>query len=108
MSIRVALTLLAAGVAASARPARADVPRAGVGGEKVVASPRLAYPSEAEVLRALPRGPPRRNVRILYEVQVHRAGPPRLYPLAGLARLVEVQLKCTVVSDRGREVVYID
>src|SRR5262245_3000399 len=88
---------------------QANLPRSGTDIRTVTVSADPPYPSEEEVLRGLPNNQvPRKNVRVLYQILVHREGPVRFYPLVGRAQLVETHFKCTVFSDQGREVVYID
>jgi hypothetical protein len=108
MLTRITAVLLAACLAASVWPVQANVPRSEADIGMVVVQPRMPYPSREMVLRALPKGPPRKNVRIEYEVQLNRVGPSRSYPLVGAARFVETHFKCVVDSDQGREVVFID
>ncbi len=70
---------------------------------------RLSPPSEADVLRTLPKTwDNANNISITYEALAHRPEPTRTFPLVGPARLVHVHWKCTVFSDRGVEVVYLD
>jgi hypothetical protein len=107
MLIRITAALLAA-YAASVWPVHADMPRTEDDIGKVVVQPRIPYPSAARVLRALPNGSARKNVRIRFEVLMQRVGPRRFYPLVGVARLVETHFKCVVDSDQGREVVFMD
>jgi hypothetical protein len=92
----------------------------------------IAPPSEAEVLRALPRLPPgipyayevsRQDVQVVTERQAVKADPPRFFPMIGPARAHHCPWKCTVYyrevietsypfllrTSRPRvEVVYID
>jgi hypothetical protein len=65
----------------------------------------IAPPSEAEVLRALPRLPrgvpyayevSRQDVQVVTERQAVKADPPRFFPLIGPARLHHCPWKCTV------------
>src|SRR5262249_31015153 len=65
----------------------------------------LLSPSDAEVLRALPRvkrGAPgvyeefRDNVQIVTELLVDKVDPPRFFPLVGPAQLHHCHWKCTV------------
>jgi RNA polymerase sigma factor (sigma-70 family) len=65
----------------------------------------LAPPSEAEVLRALPRADPsvrwayevyRDDVQVVTERQAVKTDPPRFFPLIGVARLHHCHWKCTV------------
>jgi RNA polymerase sigma factor (sigma-70 family) len=65
----------------------------------------IAPPSEAEVLRALPRLPPgipyayevsRQDVQVVTERQAVKADPPRFFPMIGPARLYHCPWKCTV------------
>jgi hypothetical protein len=108
MALRASSPLLAL-LLWAAGPALADVPRLGAADEKVVAEPGIPYPTQEMVLRALPKGPARRNVRIWYQVQARRVGPARFFPLVGKGRLVQTHFQCTVISsNQGREVVYID
>jgi hypothetical protein len=104
---RIAVILIAASLAAPLWPVQGNVPRMDADAWKVAVQPRMPYPSKEIVLRALPNGPPRQNVRIRYEVQLHRVGPAQFYPLVGAGRLVEAHFKCIVTSNRGREVVNI-
>jgi hypothetical protein len=85
------------------------LPGQGSSGRRVYDSPP-GFPSEAEVLRALPPAPGkvRTNVRIVWAARRQWVEPPRLYPLVGRARLSCVRFKCTVHSSAGAEVVYID
>jgi hypothetical protein len=89
-------------------------------------------PTEAEVLRCLPRPAAqvpglwtetRDDLQIVTECLENRADEPRFFPLVGVARLHHVHWKCTVyyrrtvesgypfpfkVSDQVTHVVYID
>jgi RNA polymerase sigma factor (sigma-70 family) len=66
---------------------------------------KIAPPSEAEVLRALPRGVRsvpgvcevfRDDVQLVRERLVDKTDPPRFFPLVGLAQLHHRHWKCTV------------
>jgi protein involved in polysaccharide export with SLBB domain len=73
---------------------------------------RLPAPSEAKVLRALPKswanGKPHNNIHITCERLDCRVDEPRFFPLVGPARLAHTHWKCTVISDRKVVVVYVD
>jgi protein involved in polysaccharide export with SLBB domain len=72
---------------------------------------RLPVPSEAQVLRALPKGwagGKADNLNILTERLDCRVDEPRFFPVVGPARLVHTHWKCTVVSARKTTVVYLD
>jgi hypothetical protein len=80
--------------------------------ELVVVQVPTDGPSDAEVLRALPKAA-RNDITITKELLIPRKGPVCFYPGVGLARLEEFTFKCTVYSsDRTGvghfEVVYID
>jgi hypothetical protein len=89
-------------------PAVPDLPREPIEFVQVKPSP-LPESLEGMVLRALPRAARARgDLQIVYEVQAEKVGPVRFYPLVGPARLVQARYKCTVYSNAGVEVVYID
>jgi hypothetical protein len=104
---RTGLLLLALCAAAPAA-ARTDLPPMDRDFGEVVVQYPADWPSDAEVLRALPKAPARNNVTIVCELQSSRVGDVRFYPAVGKARLVESHFKCTVYSDQKAEVVYID
>jgi len=87
---------------------RADVPRTTGEDGRAQLSPFLPYPTEAEILAELPTAPPRHGLRISFHVSAPRMGPLRNFPQVGQARLVSYLFRCTVHSNRGREVVYIE
>jgi hypothetical protein len=98
--------LLALGAASSA--AAADVPPMDKDFDEVVVVPCFTdEPTDADVLRALPKAA-RNDITIVKELQSSKEGPPRFFPLVGRARLAESHFKCTVYSDQKPEVVYID
>ena len=88
--------------------ARADLPPMDKEVGEVVVQYPSDWPSDADVLRALPKAPARNNLMVLCELQSSRVGDVRFYPAVGKARLVESHFKCTVYSDQKAEVVYID
>jgi RNA polymerase sigma factor (sigma-70 family) len=76
---------------------------------------RLEAPSEAEVLRALPRGPrevptvlkvSRDDVQVVTERLARQVDPPRVYPLVGAAELHHCHWKCTVYYTETVEATY--
>jgi hypothetical protein len=89
-------------------PAARDLPKEPSEFVQVKTSP-VPESLEGQVLRALPRvARARGDLQIVYEVQAEKVGPVRFYPLVGPARLVQAHYKCTVYSNVGVEVVYID
>src|SRR5437764_568829 len=97
--------LLALGAAASA--AAADLPPTDRDlGEVVIVPCFTDEPSDADVLRALPKAAARNDVMIVRELLKSSEGPVRFYPLFGKARLAESHFKCTVYGGRKAEVVY--
>jgi hypothetical protein len=68
--------------------------------DATVTAPPPGAPSRAQVLRALPGGPPPGHVRIRYEDLGEQTGPVTFHPLVGPARLVEARFRCVVDSGR--------
>lgn len=67
------------------------------------------WPTAAEIVRALPViNGARQNVRCGCELILFKQEEARNYPLVGVARLNKAHYRCTVNSDRGKEVVYVD
>lgn len=67
------------------------------------------WPTAAEIVRALPViNGARQNVRCGCELILFKQEEARNYPLVGVARLYRAHYRCTVNSDRGKEVVYVD
>jgi hypothetical protein len=76
---------------------------------------KIEPPSEAEVLRALPRGAPsvpgtyevsRTDVEVVTERLADQADPPRFFPLVGRARLHPCHWKCTAYYREVIEATY--
>ena len=69
----------------------------------------FALPSAEEILQALPKGKPRpKDARIHCELIAFQVDEPRFFPLVGRASLAHAHFKCTVSTDQGSDVVYID
>jgi hypothetical protein len=108
MSMRAATALFALLAWAPLGGVRADVPRPEYESAEYTFLVPADSPSAEAVLRLLPAGPPRRDPQVLMEAAARREGPARFFPGVGKMRLVETHFRCTVFSDRGCEVVYID
>jgi hypothetical protein len=74
----------------------------------VACSIPFILPSREDILKKLPVKARTMNARGQCELILYRVNEPRFYPVVGQARLVEVRFKCTVTTDRKREVIYID
>jgi hypothetical protein len=70
---------------------------------------QLTRPTMEELVRSLPATWAKSRLKkITFEVVTHRVDEPRFFPLVGRARLSRTQWKCTVLGDKGVEVIYID
>jgi hypothetical protein len=109
MCIRCLTIFVLLGVVTTPAPAALDLPKEPVDLGAMTRMPPAPESMEGHVLRALPKmvgG--RNNTQIVTEVVSQKVDTERFYPLIGPAQLVRTHYKCTVFSDAGVEVVYID
>jgi len=66
------------------------------------------FPSAEEVLLALPEKTRTKNFRGNCQLVKYQLDDAKYYPLVGRARLEHAHFKCTVVTDDGTEVVYVN
>jgi protein involved in polysaccharide export with SLBB domain len=70
---------------------------------------RLPRPSMEDVARVLSRSWGSAEVkRVRFLVVSHRVEEPRMYPLVGRARLARTGWRCTVLGEKGSEIVHIE
>ncbi|MDB5384363.1 MAG: hypothetical protein JWM11_9 [Planctomycetaceae bacterium] len=69
----------------------------------------IDFPSAGAILRAVRAGKPHsKNEHIQCKLVLHKVSDIRVYPLVGPARLATAHFECTVTTEAGRDVFYID